>query len=113
MNKRKQRKLYAEINFIINYISEECEIGVRDIQSDTRAKHIAQVRHVIVWASRLLTSATWSNISKALSRTDHSTAINSYRRALMLRHQSTHHRLCMDRFISHLREELRKRPLDV
>lgn len=98
-------KLQRQLDRIVRYVSERCEIGVLDVRSESRRQHICQVRYMIIYLARNLTSTTWMGAARAVGRSDHSTAKNAYAQASRLLRESQHHRQMMDEFRKELSEE--------
>lgn len=97
--------LNNQLDRIILYVCGRCEIGVRDIRSRSRLRHVSQVRFVVAWLARQLTPASYPAIAAAIGYEDHTSAIHGYHRALELRRTYKHHRQMMDQFRKELSEE--------
>ncbi|MDO4465968.1 MAG: chromosomal replication initiator protein DnaA [Bacillota bacterium] len=72
-------------------------ISYRELEGSSRIKKLTVARHMFVYLSREMINAPYSTISQELCRKDHTTAINSYKKAKALISKDDVFKLAVDK----------------
>jgi chromosomal replication initiator protein len=70
------------LSFIIPTACELCRMPIEDVLGRTRHARVVETRNLAVYAARLMTTASFPEIARALCRPNHSTFVTAHGRIL-------------------------------
>ena len=92
----------ARLATIAERVCEKTGISHRAFLSHNRSQRYARPRHLFAWLARETTNQSYPQIGRALQR-DHTTIINSHRRAVALREHVPAFRALSNRLLAEFR----------